>query len=145
MIGSGSVPGKNDYSWSHLAIAPHQVDTKAWVFSSGWWKDPKGDADQAALVVAPGQVAPDKLTASSGMVVYKLAQLSYTPPSGVAANPPGSMAPWPVGYTVITGSEKGVVALQVNTDGTLSVELNTSITSISGFTAFTAAKRTYNR
>ena len=144
-IGSGSVPGKNDYSWSHLAIAPHQVDTKAWVFSSGWWKDPNGDADQAALVVAPGQVAPDKLTASSGMVVYKLAQLSYTPPSGVAANPPGSMAPWPVGYTVITGSEKGVVALQVNTDGTLSVELNTSITSISGFTAFTAAKRTYNR
>jgi hypothetical protein len=79
------------------------------------------------------------------MVVYKLAQLSYTPPSGVAANPPGSMAPWPVGYTVITGSEKGVVALQINTDGTLSVELNTSITSISGFTAFTAAKRTYNR
>jgi len=72
MLGSGSVPGKNDYSWSHLAIAPHQVDTKTWVFSSGWWKDPKGDADQAALVVGSGQVAPDKLTSASGMVVYKL-------------------------------------------------------------------------
>jgi len=145
MIGSGSVPGKNDYSWSHLAIAPHQVDTKAWVFSSGWWKDPKGDADQAALVVASGQVAPDKLTASSGMVVYKLAQLSYAPPAGVAANPSGSMAPWPVGYTVVTGSDKGVVALQVNADGSLSVEINTSLTTTSGFTAFTSAKRTYNR
>ena len=145
MIGSGSVPGKNDYSWSHLAIAPHQVDTKAWVFSSGWWLDPKGDADQAALIVASGQVTPDKLTASSGMVVYQLAQLSYTPPAGVVPNPPGSMAPWPVGYTIVTGRERGVVALQVNADGSLSLELNTSITSISGFTAFTAAKRTYNR
>jgi len=145
MLGSGSVPGKNDYSWSHLAIAPHQVDSNAWVFSSGWWNDPNGDADQAALVIGSGQVTPDKLTASSGMVVYKLAQLSYAPPAGVAANPPGSMAPWPVGYTVKTGSDKGVVALQVNADGTLSVEINTSLNSISGFTAFTSAKRTYNR
>ncbi len=145
MLGSGAVPGKNDYSWSHLAIAPHQVDTKAWVFSSGWWSDPKGDADQAVLVVASGQVAPDKLTAASGMVVYKLAQLSYAPPAGVATNPPGSMAPWPVGYTVVTGRDRGVVALQVNADGSLSLELNTSLSSISGFTAFTSAKRTYNR
>ena len=145
MLGSGSVPGKNDYSWSHLAIAPHQVDTKAWVFSSGWWNDPKGDADQAVLVVASGQVAPDKLTAASGMVVYKLAQLSYAPPAGVATNPPGSMAPWPVGYTIVTGRDRGVVALQVNADGSLSLELNTSLSSISGFTAFTSAKRIYNR
>jgi hypothetical protein len=48
-----------------LAIAPHQVDTKAWIFSSGWWNDPKGDADQAALVVGSGQVAPDKLTSAT--------------------------------------------------------------------------------
>ena len=145
MLGSGSVPGKNDYSWSHLAIAPHQVDTKAWVFSSGWWSDPKGDADQAVLVVASGQVAPDKLTASGGMVVYTLAQLSYAPPAGVATNPPGSMAPWPVGYTIVTSRDRGVVALQINADGSLSLELNTSITSISGLTAFTSAKRTYKR
>lgn len=145
MLGSGTVPGKNDYSWSHLAIAPHQVDSKAWVFSSGWWKDEKGDADQALLVVASGQVTPDKLTQASGFTVYKLLQLSYTPPAGSAINPPGSMAPWPVGYTVIGGGDKGVVALQVNADGSLSVEINTSINSISGFTAFTSAKRTYTR
>jgi hypothetical protein len=145
MLGGGSVPGKNDYSWSHLAIAPHQVDTKAWVFSSGWWKDPKGDADQAALIVGSGQVAPDKLTSASGMVVYKLAQLSYAPPAGVTPNPPGSMAPWPVGYTVITGMSRGVVALQVNADGSLSLELNTTLTDPASLTAFTAAKRIYNR
>ena len=146
MLGGGSVPGKNDYSWSHLAIAPHQVDTKAWVFSSGWWKDPKGDADQAVLVVGPGQVAPDKLTSASGMVVYKLAQISYTPPAGVTPNPPGSMAPWPVGYTVVTGdSSKGVVALQVNADGSLSLELNTTLSNPASLTAFTTAKRIYNR
>jgi hypothetical protein len=146
MLGSGSVPGKNDYSWSHLAIAPHQVDSKAWVFSSGWWKDPKGDADQAVLVVGPGQVAPDKLTSASGMVVYKLAQISYTPPAGVTPNPPGSMAPWPVGYTVVTGdSSKGVVALQVNADGSLSLELNTTLSNPASLTAFTTAKRIYNR
>jgi hypothetical protein len=146
MLGGGSVPGKNDYSWSHLAIAPHQVDTKAWVFSSGWWKDPKGDADQAVLVVGSGQVAPDKLTSASGMVVYKLAQLSYTPPAGVTPNPPGSMAPWPVGYTVVTGDVgRGVVALQVNADGSLSLELNTTLTDPASLTAFTAAKRIYNR
>lgn len=145
MLGSGMVPGKNDYSWSHLAIAPHQVDTQAWVFSSGWWKDPKGDADQAALIIGSGQTTPDKLTMRNGMVVYKLAQLSYAPPAGVAANPPGSMAPWPVGYTVVTGMAKGVVALQVNADGTLSVEINTSLSDPSAFTAFTSAKRIYTR
>ena len=145
MLGGGTVPGKNDYSWSHLAIAPHQVDTKAWVFSSGWWNDPKGDADQAALVVGSGQVAPDKLTSANGMVVYKLAQLSYAPPAGVTPNPPGSMAPWPVGYTIITGSSRGVVALQVNADGSLSLELNTTLTDPASLTSFTAAKRIYNR
>ncbi|CAB4537584.1 unannotated protein [freshwater metagenome] len=145
MLGSGTVPGKNDYSWSHLAIAPHQVDTKAWVFSSGWWKDPNGDADQAALIVGSGQVTPDKLTSASGMVVYKLAQLSYTPPAGVTPNPSGSMAPWPIGYTVTTGMSRGVVALQVNADGSLSLELNTTLTDPASLTAFTAAKRIYNR
>lgn len=144
-LGSGNVPGKNDYSWSHLAIAPHQVDTKAWVFSSGWWNDPKGDADQAVLIVGSGQVAPDKLTSANGMVVYKLAQLSYTPPAGVTPNPPDSMAPWPVGYTVITGMSRGVVALQINPDGSLSLELNTTLSDPTSLTAFTSAKRIYNR
>jgi hypothetical protein len=80
------------------------------------------------------------------MVVYKLAQISYAPPAGVTPNPPGSMAPWPVGYTVVTGdSSKGVVALQVNADGSLSLELNTTLSNPASLTAFTTAKRIYNR
>jgi hypothetical protein len=55
------------------------------------------------------------------------------------------MAPWPVGYTVITGMSRGVVALQVNADGSLSLELNTTLTDPASLTAFTAAKRIYNR
>lgn len=143
---SGSVPGKNEYSWSHLSIAPHQVDTTQWIFSSGWWKDPNGDADQALLVVGPGQVSPDKLTASNGMVIYKLTQISYQDPVGAPAREPGSMAPFAVGYTVTAGGvDRGVVALQVNSDGTLSVEINATSNSPANFTGFTSAKRIYSR
>ncbi len=142
----GPPAGKNQYSWSHLSIAPHQVDSSKWIFSSGWWQDPRGDADQALIVVGSGQVAPDRLTASSGMVVYKLEQVSIQDPANAPAREPGSMAPFAVGYTLIPGgSNKGIVALQVNSQGTLSVELNTTMKSPSEFTSFTSAKRTYAR
>jgi hypothetical protein len=132
-IGGGLVEGKNDYSWSHLAIAPHEVDTSQWIFSIGWWKDPKGDATQALIVIGSGQVKPDKLTAASGAVTYQLAQISYQEPAGTPARLAGSMAPWAVGYKVISGSNMGSVTLQVNTDESLSVEIGSS------------GKRTYRR
>ena len=132
-IGGGLVEGKNDYSWSHLAIAPHEVDTSQWIFSTGWWSDPKGDATQALMVISSGQVTPDKLTASSGAVTYQLAQISYQEPAGSPVRPSGSMAPWAVGYKVVGGSNKGSVTLQVNSDGSLSVEIGSS------------GKRTYRR
>jgi len=132
-IGGGLVEGKNDYSWSHLAIAPHEVDTSQWIFSIGWWKDPKGDATQALIVIGSGQAKPDKLTAASGAVTYQLAQISYQEPAGTPARPAGSMAPWAVGYKVISGSNMGSVTLQVNTDESLSVEIGSS------------GKRTYRR
>jgi hypothetical protein len=144
-ITGGNVPGKNYYSWSHLAVAPHQVDTNAWIFSSGWWVDARGDADQAVMQIPTGKITPDKLNASSGIVVYALSKLSYTPPAGVAPNPPGSGAPWPIGYTAASGSSMGIVALQVNADGSLSVEINTSVSDPSAFTGFTSAKRIYTR
>jgi hypothetical protein len=40
---------------------------------------------------------------------------------------------------------RGVVAVQVNADGSLSLELNTTLTDPASLTAFTAAKRIYNR
>jgi len=132
-IGGGQVEGKNDYSWSHLAIAPHEVDTSQWIFSTGWWSDPKGDATQALMVISSGQVTPDKLTSASGAITYQLAQTSYQEPAGAPARAAGSMAPWAVGYKVISGSNKGSVTLQVNADGSLSVELGSG------------GKRTYRR
>ena len=66
-------------------------------------------------------------------------------PPGSPVPEAGSTFPHAVGYTVGAGMVRGVVGLQVNADGTLSVEINTSMTSASQFTAFTAAKRTYHR
>ena len=101
---------------------------------------------QTLLVVDPTQPAPDKLTAASGMVVYALSQLNFIDPPGSPARLQGGRAPFPVGYTLSQeGYRMGVVALQVNSDKSLSVEINSTITSPKEFLAFTAAKRTYNR
>ena len=132
-VGGGQVEGKNDYSWSHLAIAPHEVDTSQWMFSTGWFNDPKGDSVQALLVIGSGQVTPDKLTSASGAITSQLAQFSYQEPAGSPARSAGSMAPWAVGYKVVGGSNKGSVTLQVNADGSLSLEIGSS------------GKRTYRR
>jgi len=73
------------------------------------------------------------LTASSGAVTYQLAQISYTEPVGSPTRGAGSTAPWAVGYKVSAGSVKGNVTLQINADGSLSVEIGA------------AGKRTYRR
>lgn len=142
-IPGGSVPGKNTYAYGHLSISPHEVDTGKWIFSTGWWQDPAGDPKQLLISIAAGQPTPDKLTASSGLVVYQLNQYSFVEPAG--SPPRGLYAPRSVGYTLSTEMAAGVVAMQVNANGTLSMEVNPSMTSISQFTGFTAAKRTYHR
>ncbi len=142
-IPGGSVSGKNTYAYGHLSISPHEVDTGKWIFSTGWWQDPAGDPKQLLITIAAGQPTPDKLTASSGLVVYQLNQYSFVEPAG--SPPRGSYAPRPVGYTLATAMTSGVVALQVNANGTLSMEVDPSMTSISQFTGFTSARRTYHR
>ena len=144
-VPTGFIPGKNEYSWNHLAIAPHEVDTAHWIFSTGWFADPKGDATQALMVISGSQVQPDKLTSSSGVVVYELAQASPILPVGSAARTPGSQEPWPIGYTVGPGRSLGIVALQVNADNSLTIEIIPGATSATQFTGFTANKRTYTR
>ena len=145
LVIGGSVAGKNDYSWSHLAIAPEPVDTTKWIFSTGWWTNPDGDATQVMINIGDGQVTPDKLTAASGLVAYQLVTFVANDPPGSPTGGPGYAIPHAVGYTVGAGIVRGVVGLQVNTDGSLSVEINASMTSASQFTAFTGAKRTYHR
>jgi hypothetical protein len=135
-VPGGSVSGKNTYAWSHLAIARHEVDTSKWILSTGWYKDSKGDPVQFLINLTAGQVTPDKLTASSGAVVYTLSQFSYVFPAGTPARVDGSSEPYPVGYTLGSGSSIGSVILQVNGDNSLSIEFAS---------AFTSDKRTYKR
>ena len=142
-IPGGSVIGKNTYAYGHLSISPDAVDTVRWIFSTGWWQDPVGDPKQWLITIATGQPNPDKLSASSGIVVYQLNRFSFLEPAGTP--PRGKYAPLAIGYTLSTGDIEGVVALQVNADGTLSMEVNSTMTSISQFTGFTSAKRTYHR
>ena len=141
----GPPQGKSEYSWNHLAIAPHEVDGSKWIFSTGWWMNAAGDAKQVMMNIESGKPTPDKLTVASGLVSYQLTQFTQVEPAGSPARTSGSSAPYAVGYTLGAGMPLGVVALQVNADGTLSVEINTTMTQSSQFTAFTSAKRTYRR
>ena len=135
-VPGGSVSGKNTYAWSHLAIARHEVDTSKWILSTGWYKDSKGDPVQFLINLTAGQVTPDKLTASSGAMVYTLSQFSYIFPTGTPARVDGSSEPYPVGYTLGSGTSVGSVILQVNSDNSLSIEFAST---------FTSDKRTYKR
>lgn len=144
-IPGGSVSGKNSYSWSHLSISPDAVDTSKWIFSCGWWNNPAGDAKQAMIIIGPEQVTPDKLTSEAGITVYQIARWGIQEPPGSPARIAGSMAPYSVGYTLSLGEILGVVGLRVNTNGTLSVEIDTTMTSPSQFTTFTKNRRTYHR
>ena len=144
-VPGGPPAGKNDYSWNHLAIAPHQVDNSKWIFSTGWWSKPEGDATQLLFVIDGSKPTPDKLTVSSGLVTYQMTQFSQVEPPGSPQRSSGSSAPYAVGYTLGGGAPLGVVGLQVNSDGSLSVEINTSIIDAAQFTSFTNAKRVYRR
>ena len=93
----------------------------------------RDESIKSVLVIGSGQVTPEKLTSASGAITYQLAQISYQEPAGSPARSAGSMAPWAVGYKVVGGSNKGSVTLQVNADGSLSVEIGSS------------GKRTYRR
>lgn len=138
----GSVDGKNDYAYGHLALAPHPVDPSTWIFSTGWWADPAGDAQQWVIVPADGQPTPDQITASSGVVVYRLASIRVIQPPGSTFTGQG-MSPNGIGYTVEPGDTMGWVVVQVVDDDTLTIE----VVADPGRppTGFTAAPRTYHR
>jgi hypothetical protein len=140
-LGGGQVPGKNFYSWNHLAIAPEQVDPSVWMFSTGSWSDPKGDAKQFAIDLA-GAPAPDQLTAANGAVVYRLSQLQVTQPAGFS-KADGGKAPDGIGYTVKAGdATQGWVVLQVVDATHLAVEVVPGDQKPAGFGA---GKVTYHR
>jgi hypothetical protein len=134
----GPVEGKNYSSWSHLAIVHHWVQPGRWIFSIGWWRDEKGDPMQKILDVASGQPDPSQLTPASGAVVYRVRNWETSPP-------PTNDSPAPVGYTVTPTTTVSIVALQVNANETLTVELVVGAQDPSTFRGFSSAKRTYRR
>ena len=124
----GSVPGKNSYSYCHLALSPHWLQPSQFVASIGWWSDPAGDFTQMAIRLSAGQPTPAQLEASAGVTVYELVTVD---PSGA---PPNGSSPL-----------RGVLAVRVNADDTLTIEALPNATSAAAFTGFTANQRTYRR
>ena len=143
-VQGGMIEGKNDYSYGHLALAPHHVQPDRWIASLGWWKDPKGDATQLMIDLAHNQKTPDQITATDGIVVYQLASMQFLDANGKPLVMQGGKAPQPVGYTIAPAQPSGAIAVQVEADGTLSIEVfpDKSASAVKGFGA---NKRSYHR
>jgi hypothetical protein len=121
-----------------MAIAPHEVDTAAWIFSTGWWSDSKGDPKQLLINVASGQPAPNQITPASGTVIYKLTQISMIEPAGSPERVDGGTAPFAVGYSLNKSSGQqtmGYIAVQLRTDGTVAIDVTTSANLPTGLSA----------
>jgi len=142
-LSGGNVEGKNFYSWSHLAIARHPVQPANWVFSIGWWKDEKGDPGQWLIEVRAGQPEPSALTPDSGVVVYRLQRVGTSVPP--TSDQSRDKVPWPVNYDVVPFGTEGLVAVQLNADQTLTIELRPGAQDPASFAGFSDAKRTYRR
>jgi hypothetical protein len=95
------------------------------------------------LVVPNGTPEPSALTAAAGTVVYELWSWLDGPRDNAF---PGSRSPLPIDYWVNPVALRGVVAMQVNADRSLSLEI---IPAVDGrrppFSAFSASRRTYRR
>jgi hypothetical protein len=76
--------------------------------------------------------------------VYQLANIQLLDADGTPLDEHGGKAPQPVGYTIAAGLPAGAVAVQVETDGTVTVEVFPQ-TLASTVTGFGATKRHYHR
>jgi hypothetical protein len=138
------VAGKNYYAYGHLALVPHHVQPNGWIASLGWWQDPNGDPTQLMIDLAPNQKTPDQITATDGLVIYQLAAISFLDANGQLFDTHGSKANLPVGVTIAPGQPNGAIAVQVEADGTLSIEVFPN-TLASAVTGFGGNKRSYHR
>lgn len=143
-VQGGMVAGKNYYAYGHLALVPHHVQPNGWIASLGWWQDPNGDPTQLMIDLAPNQKTPDQITATDGLVIYQLAAISFLDANGQLFDTHGSKANLPVGVTIAPGQPNGAIAVQVEADGTLSIEVFPN-TLASAVTGFGGNKRSYHR
>jgi hypothetical protein len=137
-IRGGMVEGKATYAWSHLAIARHWVQPDHWVFSTGWWRDERGDPRQFLIDRTANQLEPDQLSSAHGITVYRLRQWN---PSTPAEN----QAPHPVGYSLVMRDTAGFVAVQVHEDDSISLEVFPGVSDAPAATTLGPARRLYRR
>ncbi len=120
---------------THLAIAPDAVDASTYIFSVGDWE---GCACQ--FVTNDPTLDPSKITAASGLVVVELSEWDQYDANGNRVDRIRPSKDYKVKATnVITG----LLAIQVNHDGSLTVEKAPTLKSKSEFKGFTAAAQTY--
>ena len=138
---TGGPGAGHSISWSHLAIVPDAVQPRWWMFSIGWWQNAAGDASQLVIDIKAGQPTPAELTPDSGIVVYQLKNFDYS-----VHSPPGSFAPQPIGYDIVPQFLRGIVAVRVNADESITMEIFPSLRGeLPAFAGFTSAYRTYRR
>ena len=138
--GAGAVRTKDGFLTSgywdtHLAIAPHNVDTAMFIYSIG-------DFDGCPCqFVSKGNVDPSTVKAGSAPTVVDLVGYDYVGPDGKPMDVNSPVR----GFTLVPQSEvKGSLAFQVNSDGTMTVEKRPGKTAAS-FTGFGADALTYER
>ena len=121
---------------THLAIAPHNVDNDAFIYSVGDWE---GCPCQFMSV---GNVDPSTIKPGSDPVVIELVNFGYKGPDGGKIDAAHLVR----GYTLVPGTEvKGLLVLQVNDNGTMRVEKIPGAKSKAEFKGFGQNATTYVR
>lgn len=120
---------------THLAIAPHHVDTAMFVFSMGDF------GGQPVQFVTKGNIDPSTIKAGDAPVVVDLLPFKYATPDGQAMD---IFSPVKDYKLAPQADIAGSLAFQVNADGSMTVEKRPGQDAAS-FTGFSADALTYVR
>ena len=122
---------------THLAIAPDAIDRNTTIFSIGDW-----EGCPCQFVSKDPTITGLTITSSSGVTVIELTEFEFYLPTGERVDRGRPIK----GYKVVSsGPVVGLLALQVNADGTMKVEKLPGKTSSSEFTNFSSSAKVYTR
>jgi hypothetical protein len=122
---------------THLAMAPDAVDNSAHVVSIGDW-----EGCPCQFMSTGNSFDPAQLKVSTTPTVIELVEFTHV----TAAGAPDDPARPTRGYRLApAGPVVGLLAVQLNQDGTMTVEKVPGATSAQAFTGLTPAARTYVR
>ncbi|MFZ4516140.1 MAG: hypothetical protein ACOYN3_07495, partial [Acidimicrobiia bacterium] len=121
---------------THLALAPDAVDNAAFIYSIG-------DFDGCPCqFMAKNNLDPATVTPSATPTVVELVEFSFVTPAGAPVSPANPQK----GYLLKAGTNvAGLLAFQLNQDGSMTVEKMPGATSAAAFTGFTSKAQTYVR